>query len=40
MLFGYRYNRDEKRRHEQMVMALVCNEDGCPVGVEVFPGNT
>ena len=30
VLFGY--DRDGKRRHEQMVMALVCNEDGCPVG--------
>jgi len=38
VLFGY--NRDGKRRHEQMVIALVCNEQGCPVGVEVFPGNT
>ena len=38
VLFGY--NRDGKRRHEQMVIALVCNEDGRPVGVEVFPGNT
>lgn len=38
VLFGY--NRDGKRGHEQMVVALVCNEDGCPVGVEVFPGNT
>ena len=38
MLFGY--NRDGKRRHEQMVIALVCNEEGCPVGVEVFSGNT
>jgi hypothetical protein len=38
VLFGY--NRDGKRRHEQMVIALVCNEEGCPVGVEVFPGNT
>ena len=38
VLFGY--NRDGKRRHEQRVIALVCNEDGCPVGVEVFPGNT
>lgn len=36
--FGY--NRDGKRGHEQMVIGLVCNEDGCPVGVEVFPGNT
>ena len=38
VLFGY--NRDGKRRHEQMVIARVCNEEGCPVGVEVFPGNT
>jgi transposase len=38
VLFGY--NRDGKHRHEQMVIALVCNEEGCPVGVEVFPGNT
>lgn len=38
VLFGY--NRDGKRRHEQMVIALVCDESGCPVGVEVFPGNT
>ena len=38
VLFGY--NRDGKRGHEQMVVALVCNEEGCPVGVEVFPGNT
>lgn len=36
----YRYNRDGKKGHEQMVMGLVCNEEGCPVGVEVFPGNT
>ena len=38
VLFGY--NRDGKRGHEQIVIALVCNEEGCPVGVEVFPGNT
>lgn len=36
--FGY--NRDGKRGHEQMVIGLLCNEQGCPVGVEVFPGNT
>ncbi len=36
--FGY--NRDGKRGHEQMVIALLCNENGCPVGAEVFPGNT
>ena len=36
--FGY--NRDGKRGHEQMVIGLVCAGDGCPVGVEVFRGNT
>ena len=34
------YNRDGKRKHEQMVIGLICNQDGCPVGVEVFAGNT
>src|SRR5262245_2923126 len=36
--FGY--DRDGKRGHEQMVIALLCNSQGCPVGVEVFAGNT
>jgi len=36
--FGY--NRDGKRGHEQMVIALLCSAQGCPVGVEVFAGNT
>lgn len=36
--FGY--NRDGKRGHEQMVIGLLCSEAGCPVGVEVFSGNT
>ena len=36
--FGY--NRDRKRGHEQMVIGLLCSKDGCPIGVEVFPGNT
>ena len=36
--FGY--NRDGKRGHEQMVIALLCGSEGCPVGVEVFAGNT
>ena len=34
------YNRDGKRGHEQMVIALLCSAEGCPVGVEVFAGNT
>lgn len=37
---AFGYNRDGKRGHEQMVVGLICNEHGCPIGVEVFPGNT
>jgi transposase len=36
--FGY--NRDQKRGHEQMVIGLICTSKGCPIGIEVFPGNT
>jgi transposase len=36
--FGY--NRDGKRGHRQIVIALICNKEGCPVAVEVFTGNT
>ena len=36
--FGY--NRDKKRGHEQFCIGLVCNNEGCPVSVEVFEGNT
>ncbi|HYQ92712.1 MAG TPA: IS1634 family transposase [Candidatus Competibacteraceae bacterium] len=38
VLFGY--NRDGKKGHEQVVLGLLCNGQGCPVGVEVFAGNT
>lgn len=38
VLFGY--NRDGKRGHEQVVLGLLCDERGCPVGVELFAGNT
>lgn len=36
--FGY--NRDQKRGHEQMVIGLICTSKGCPIGIEVFSGNT
>ena len=36
--FGY--NRDKKRGKKQIVIALVCTKNGCPVAVEVFKGNT
>jgi hypothetical protein len=34
------YSRDGKRDKLQIVVGLVCNAEGCPVAVEVFPGNT
>lgn len=39
-IIAFGYNRDGKRRHQQMVIGLLCNRAGCPVGVEVFRGNT
>ena len=39
-LVKFGYNRDKKRGHEQIVISLLCNKDGCPVAVEVFEGNT
>lgn len=39
-IVAFGYNRDGKKGHEQMVIGLICNEEGCPIGVEVFPGNT
>jgi hypothetical protein len=39
-LVTFGYDRDGKRGHEQMVIALLCSAQGCPVGVEVFAGNT
>jgi transposase len=39
-LVKYGYNRDGKKGHPQIVYGLLCNKDGCPVSVEVFPGNT
>ena len=39
-MVAFGYNRDGKRGHEQVVIGLICTEQGCPVGVEVFAGNT
>ena len=38
-LVQFGYNRDGKRGHEQVVIGLLTSADGCPVAVEVFPGN-
>ncbi len=34
------YSRDGKRGKLQIVFALLCDREGCPVAVEVFRGNT
>ena len=39
--FGeFGYNRDKKKGKQQIVIGLVCDQDGAPLSVEVFPGNT
>jgi hypothetical protein len=39
-LVTFGYNRDGKKGLEQIVVGLICNAQGCPVGVEVYAGNT
>jgi hypothetical protein len=39
-LVTFGYNRDGKQGHEQVVVGLICTAQGCPVGVEVYAGNT
>jgi len=39
-LVKYGYNRDKKRGTKQIVIGLICTSEGCPIGVEVFKGNT
>jgi len=34
------HNRDDKKSKLQIVVGLLCAADGCPIGVEVYPGNT
>jgi transposase len=39
-LAAFGYNRDGKQGKRQIVIGLLCDEDGHPVSIEVFPGNT
>src|SRR5262249_25344957 len=39
-LAAFGYNRDGKKGKLQMVIGLLCDEEGHPVSIEVFPGNT
>ena len=35
----YGYSRDKKKGKKHIIFGLLCTEKGCPVAVEVFPGN-
>src|SRR5262249_55429267 len=39
-LAAFGYNRDGKKGKRQIVIGLLCDEDGQPGSIEVFPGNT
>ena len=39
-LAAFGYNRDGKKGTRQIVIGLLCDEEGHPVSIEVFPGNT
>jgi len=39
-LAAFGYNRDKKRGKMQIVIGLLCDPDGRPLSIEVFPGNT
>lgn len=39
-LVDWGYNRDGKKGHRQIVIGLMTDRDGCPVGVSVYRGNT
>jgi transposase len=39
-LSAFGYNRDGKKGKRQIVIGLLCNEEGVPLSVEVFEGNT
>lgn len=39
-LVAFGHNRDGKQGFPQIVYGLLCNAEGCPIAIEVFPGNT
>ena len=40
VLANYGYNRDKKRGKMQIVVGLLCDDEGMPISVDVFDGNT
>ena len=39
-LAAYGYNRDGKKGKKQVVLGVICDQDGCPIWMDVFKGNT
>jgi transposase len=39
-LAEYGYNRDGKKGKMQVVIGVICDEQGCPIWIDVFRGNT
>jgi hypothetical protein len=39
-LAAFGYNRDGKRGKKQIVVGLLCDDQGVPLAIEAFPGNT
>lgn len=39
-LAKYGYNRDGKKGKLQVVIGIICDENGCPIWLDVFEGNT
>ena len=39
-LVDFGHNRDRKKGHKQIVIGLMTDAQGCPVGVSVYRGNT
>ena len=39
-LAQYGYNRDKKKGKQIIVYGVMCNDEGIPVAVEIYPGNT
>lgn len=39
-LAAFGYNRDGKKGKKQIVYGAITDEDGCPIGIKVFEGNT
>jgi transposase len=39
-LVSFGHNRDGKKDHPRIVYGLICNDEGCPISIEVFEGKT